>query len=283
MMWKESYRVGVDFIDTQHKELFDATEKLLLVIQNESGENRKKDGINTIEFLKGYADKHFSEEEAYQRSIDYSDIEAHKTLHRIFTSTVSRLEKKLVDADFSVPVMKEIAGFLTSWLTYHVIGIDQKLKRMERLSAEEAAVITSYVDCFAESTREVLLAMADLAANNVNYSTYSGSADDIRIVIGLVGDNKGEAVFTYSKEIAFSLIKAMTAMEMTDVDEFVYSALCEMSNIISGNASIKIYSSGTEIDIRTPVVIYDFSGEDNRSGVYLDTDSGRIAVSVSLT
>ena len=281
-MWKESYRVGIEFIDLQHKELFDNTDRLLGMIEGKDATGRKRECFDIVQFLKGYAANHFAEEERYQLSINYSDIEAHKTLHRIFAATVNSLEQKLLDTDFSIPTLKEIGGFLTSWLIYHVAGVDQKLKKKERLSGEKAAVITSYIDCFAKSTGEVLETMAGLTTQVVDYSTYSGSADDIRIMIGLTGEDKGEAVFTYTKEIAFSLIKVMTDMDFTEADEFVYSALCEMSNIISGNASIKINSSGREIDIKTPTIITGFTGEDNRSGVYLDTERGRIAVSVNV-
>ena len=282
-MWKESYRVGIEFIDTQHKELFDTTDKLLRIIESQDDATRKQECMFAINFLKNYAARHFAEEEEYQFSINYSDIEAHKTLHRIFVATVLKLEKKLIDADFSIPTMKEVAGFLTAWLTYHVAGVDQKLKRKERLSEEKAALITSYIDCFAESTGEVLETMAGLSAQSVNYVTYSGSADDIRIMIGLIGEHKGEAVFTYTKEIAFYLIKTMAGMELTEVDELVYSTLCEMANIISGTASTRIFTSGRDIDIKTPKIISGFTGADNRSGVYFDTEFGRIAVSVNVT
>lgn len=281
-MWKESYRVGVEFIDVQHKELFDNTDKLLGIIESEDADSRTRECRDIVEFLKGYAASHFAEEEVYQLSINYSDVEAHKTLHRIFAATVNSLEQKLIDTGFSVPVLKEISGFLTSWLIYHIAGIDQKLRKKERLSIEKAAVITSYVDCFAKSAGEVLETMADITASITEYSAYSGSSDDIRIMIGLVGENKGEVVFTFSKELAFSLINVMTGMDFTEADEFVHSALCEMSNIISGNASIKINSSGSSIDITTPTIISGFTGEDNRSGVYIDTGRGRIAVSVNV-
>ena len=281
-MWKESYRVGIEFIDAQHKELFNKTDKLIKIIESEDAGERKREGSEVISFLKDYAARHFAEEEEYQLSISYSDMEAHKTLHRIFAATVVKLEKKLIDNDYSIAVMKEIAGFLTAWLIYHIAGVDQKLKRKERMSDEKAALITSYIDCFAQSTCEVLDTMAGLSAESVKYVTYSGSADDIRIMIGLIGDYKGEAMFTFSKELAFNLIKTMTGMDISEVDELMYSALCEMSNIISGSASIRIYSSGKDIDIKTPQIITGFTGADNRSGVYFDTDCGRIAVSVNV-
>ena len=74
----------------------------------------------------------------------------------------------------------------------------------------------------------------------------------------------------------------MTSTELTKIDEFAYSALSEITNIISGNASARISASGRVSDIKTPQVITDFDDMDDRSGFYLDTELGRIAISVNV-
>lgn len=281
-MWKERYKVGVDMIDTQHKELFDRTEKLIHIIGSENAASRSRECVEAITFLKNYAAKHFAEEEEYQLSISYGDIDKHKSLHRVFTSTVLKSEQKLIDANFNIPVLKEFAGFLTSWLTYHVVGVDQKLRKKELLSYEQASTITSFVDCFAQSAAGAMETMAGLTGTKVPYSAYSGNEDDIRIMVGLIGDHSGEAVFTFSKEFATGLIYTMTSIKVTQVDELTLSALSEMSNIISGNAASLITGSGKSSDIKTPRIIKDFTGTDNRSGFYIDTDLGRLAISVNV-
>ena len=281
-MWKERYRIGVDMIDTQHKELFDTTEKLISIISGEGAEDNKQECVSIIAFLKDYADKHFAEEEEYQLSISYSDIEKHKTLHRVFTATVLSLEKKLIDADFSVSVLKDVAGFLTSWLTYHIAGIDQKYRKREHLENEKASAITSFADCFEQSAVNVLETMAGITDEKVMHSTYQGDKGDVRIMVGLIGDQPGEAFFTFTQDFAFNLIDIMTSIKITTIDELAYSALSEMSNIISGNASSLIAGNGKAIDILTPLIIKDFSGVDNRTGFYIDTGLGRMAVSVNV-
>jgi len=281
-MWKESFIVGIEFIDRQHKELCDVTEKILRIVQDEDFETRKQECVTAVRFLSDYAERHFAAEEEYQLSINYSDHVAHKALHRAFIATVAKLDEKLRDADYSMPAVKEFAGFLTTWLTYHIAGVDQKLKKKERLSDEKAGTISSYMNCFALSAQSVLETMIGPGERGVTYATWPGGPDDIRIMIGLVGDHKGEAMFTFTRDTALSLIRSMTLMEVAEVDELAFSALSEIANIISGNASQLISAGGKSSDIKTPKIITGFTGADNRSGFYLDTELGRLAISVNL-
>ena len=282
VMWKESYRIGVDLVDEQHKSLCDMTEKLLRVIQGDDDDTRKQECINAIVFLKDYSIKHFAAEEEYQRTIDYCDIVAHKAIHRTFIFKVKKLEKELIASDFSMPNVKEFAGFLTSWLAYHICGVDQRLKSNERLSADAAAVVTSFLSSFKESAVNVFETMVGLPASSVTFETYAGHDDDIRVILGIVGDMKGEAVFTFTPDITFALIKAITSVEINEIDELAYSAVGEIVNIIGGNAATLVSANGKKSDIKPPVVLKDFAGADNRSGFYLDTELGKIAISVNV-
>ena len=129
-MWNESFRIGVENIDRQHKELFKKTEELLIEVRNESVEyaDRKEKCISTILFLKDYAVKHFADEEAYQISINYKDFDAHKKLHEKFVETVLQHEKKLTESDFAKTDVSEFAEMLVAWLLYHVVDADKKIK-----------------------------------------------------------------------------------------------------------------------------------------------------------
>ncbi|MDR2591104.1 MAG: hemerythrin domain-containing protein, partial [Oscillospiraceae bacterium] len=99
-MWRESLCVGVDIIDNQHKQLFKKIEELLLEVNNKSVRN-KVECIATIIFLKDYVVKHFADEEACMKSINYEDFEYHKALHEKFITTVAQHEKKMLASDFS--------------------------------------------------------------------------------------------------------------------------------------------------------------------------------------
>jgi len=126
-MWQETFCIGMDIIDKQHRELFQKTEELLNEVRDNSVKNKEKI-VSMILFLKGYAVNHFADEEAYQLSIGYKGYDEHKKLHEKFVKTVLEHEKKMVDSDFAEKDVKEFTDTLAAWLLYHVIDADKKIK-----------------------------------------------------------------------------------------------------------------------------------------------------------
>jgi CheY-specific phosphatase CheX len=96
----------------------------------------------------------------------------------------------------------------------------------------------------------------------------------------LIGDEQGQAVFTYTSAMALNLMKAMLLMDLSEVDELVCTALQETTNIISGKASTFIAASGKKSDIGTPKVISDLLTPEQGSGFYVDTELGCVAISI---
>ena len=234
MMWKDTYRIGVDRIDQQHMELFRMTEELVSAV---------KEGA-TVEvyqkilgFLKDYVIYHFRDEEAYQASIHYSGIEAHKEEHRQFIQTVLHYEERLMANGFDEKTMKDLAGTVTTWLIYHVVDTDQKIVTGEVPAGEEKQ-FDQYADLFAHSALDMMETMAGLDQSSAQLEAVSPyqPQGDIFVTIQLVDDLNGEAVFGFSKELALHLLQTMTGMELTEVDELVQSALCELTNISCCNA-----------------------------------------------
>lgn len=278
MMWKDSYRVGVDRIDQQHIELFRMTEDLV---------NAVKDGA-TVEayqkalgFLKDYVIYHFRDEEEYQASIHYSGIEAHKREHRQFTQTVLDYEKRLKENGFDVKTMKDLAGTVTAWLIYHVVDTDQKMVSGKTADGGEKQFEQS-VDLFAHSALDIMETMAGLDREKAQMHIVNPyrPQGDIFVKIQLVGDLKGDAVFGFSKELALNLLQTMTGMELTEMDELVQSALCELTNISCGNAATALVQQGLKCDIKPPVVSENFTGDANGTGELIDTDSGWLEVGI---
>ena len=126
-MWKDSYKIGVDLIDEQHKELFDRVDRLLEVIKKDDFSEKRDECSKAINFLKEYVVKHFSEEEAYQESIKYSGLDEHKKLHKDFTDEILKQETKIAESNFDISVLQNFATILTNWLVEHVTVEDQKL------------------------------------------------------------------------------------------------------------------------------------------------------------
>ena len=278
MMWKDSYRLGVERIDNQHIELFRMTEDLVSAV---------KDGgcVETYQkilgFLKDYVIYHFRDEEAYQASIHYSGLEEHKKEHRQFTQTVLSYERRLKENGFDEKTMKDLAGTVTAWLIYHVVDTDQKIVSGEMAAGEEK-YFDRYVDLFSDSALDVMETMAGLDRDSVQLQmerTYQPRGD-IFVQIQLVGDLKGTAVFGFSKELALNLLQSMTGMELTELDELVQSALCELTNISCGNAATALVKRGLQCDIKTPVVSANFTGNKTGTGVGMDTNFGWLEIGV---
>ena len=250
-MWKESYRIGIDLIDRQHEELFRATDTLVRAIEANAD---KQTFRQTITFLKDYTVRHFHDEEAYQASIHYSGMEDHKKAHRKFTGIILDYERRLVESDFDIRIVKDLAGTLTAWLIYHVADADQRIAKGD--TGAELTMAQSFLNIFSDSALDVMEKMAGFSANDIEEQFVSNKRvqGDIFVEIGLIGDLKGRIIFGFSKELAFKLIEIMTFVEPAEIDELVCSALAELSNITCGNAATALTEHGKVCDIKTPVV-----------------------------
>ncbi|WP_317398020.1 bacteriohemerythrin [Anaerotruncus colihominis] len=250
-MWKESYRIGIDLIDRQHEELFRATDTLVRAIEANAD---KQTFRQTITFLKDYTVRHFHDEEAYQASIHYSGMEDHKKAHRKFTGIILDYERRLVESDFDIRIVKDLAGTLTAWLIYHVADADQRIAKGD--TGAGLTLAQSFLNIFSDSALDVMEKMAGFSANDIEEQFVSNKRvqGDIFVEIGLIGDLKGRIIFGFSKELAFKLIEIMTFVEPAEIDELVCSAIAELSNITCGNAATALTEHGKVCDIKTPVV-----------------------------
>lgn len=119
--WDESYNIGVEVIDNQHKGLFE--------ILNELNEIRKEKDINklriTLNKLKDYAKVHFADEEKIMKSVEYPNLLSHLGEHSYFVDQVKKMEKELEDEN--VYITLSMLVFLKEWLTNHILKKDREL------------------------------------------------------------------------------------------------------------------------------------------------------------
>lgn len=279
MMWKESYNIGIAKVDQQHRQLFDMIEGLFEII-NTNSPNIVNECNKAIDFLKDYVVKHFRDEEEYLESVQYEEIEKHKKIHRDFIRTVLDYEKKMHESNYDLATVKQFSGMLATWLIYHVVGEDRKY--VEQLKERPSSNITTYEDSFELSMKNVFRTLTGAAIEDVKRGDAITSPDHLYVKVGLKGSTPGDAVFVYPRETAFSLIENMTSMAIREVDDIVVSALCEVSNIVSGNAASVLAAAGIECDITTP----DFSSTSceklSNKCIQFDTELGKIGVSVNL-
>ncbi len=128
MMWKERYRIGVELIDEQHKELFHRLSKFIGIVQNDEEWEQKLDEVKkTLNFMQEYVVYHFDDEERYQEEINYPDIEVHKRVHAEFKEEINEYARILEEEGFTEEKIQELGARLMTWLIMHVGKADQKI------------------------------------------------------------------------------------------------------------------------------------------------------------
>lgn len=111
---------------------------------------------------------------------------------------------------------------------------------------------------FSTAAQEVLKLMLDVdtvAAVPVTKEDSANGQDSITVKIGLTGDVSGSAYYNFPKDTALEMVKIMSGMEIEEVDEFVTSAMGELSNIISGNALTGLAQQEISCDILPPEIL----------------------------
>ncbi len=120
--WKDEYSVGVTRFDNHHKKLFDIVNRLHDMMKDGRGGDQIE---KTIRELVEYTRYHLAEEEKTMESIGYSDIDAHKRAHRIFTD---KLDDAMIEVDQgkAIFVVIKLSSTIIDWLINHIFVIDQK-------------------------------------------------------------------------------------------------------------------------------------------------------------
>jgi hemerythrin-like metal-binding protein len=281
-MWKDAYRLGVETIDNQHRQLFEMVDKLLHVIDDSKHGDYKKECADAVNFLYDYTVKHFKFEEGYQASIGYADIEAHKLQHKRFIITVDNFAKRMLESDYDMKIVKAFSGSLVAWLNYHVAETDQKIVGKKPQSPNES--ITTCLESFLSSSLNVIETMAGVKQDDIKKTIppkrdFSG---DISFSIELVGDLSGRAIFSYSAGLARLVIKSLAAMDMEELDEIARSAMAETSNIIGGKATVTMSGLGKTCDISTPTLMTDKIDTLGFEGFHLQAGEGSMQVLLSV-
>ena len=128
MMWKEIYRIGVDKVDAQHQELFRRVADFLMAIKGGGGWEKKVEKVKeTMVFMQNYVVEHFTDEETYQKEINYPGYEKHCQIHEEFKAEVNKYALKFAESGYNEEIAQEFGGKLMTWLIYHVAMEDQKI------------------------------------------------------------------------------------------------------------------------------------------------------------
>jgi len=124
--WNDSYKLGAEKVDAQHKKLFELVSDLVDACLSGSEIEKVKE---TLDFLVNYTVQHFTEEEALQVLCGFPDYERHKTLHEDFKVTVGELVKEFNESGSSMELSNSMNKIVVRWLINHIRVEDKKIGR----------------------------------------------------------------------------------------------------------------------------------------------------------
>lgn len=124
-IWRDEFNIGVDVVDKAHQRLFAIVWRLLKLNKENKDRWACAEGIK---YFKSYAVKHFEEEEAYMRSINYAGLDMHKRLHdNMRDKTLVALEQNMEETGYSVESVDQFFGICIGWLTGHIMVEDRAI------------------------------------------------------------------------------------------------------------------------------------------------------------
>lgn len=120
--WNDSYSVGLDLFDREHKTLVDIINRLYDAF--ERGVERKlvEDSLNE---LVEYTTLHFGHEEMYFDDWAYPDKAAHIISHQELRRQVQEYHASF-KAKASIEMSLELIEYLKFWLINHILSEDKK-------------------------------------------------------------------------------------------------------------------------------------------------------------
>lgn len=132
MQWKDSYSIGNEEIDFQHKELINMTDKLQKSLTKDSEDSNI---VEALKFIVKYTRHHFESEERYMERIGYPGLESQKQLHQGIVKNVSDIFLQL-KRGHKIDLV-ELVNFLVDWVIDHVISEDGKIGEYFRNNREK--------------------------------------------------------------------------------------------------------------------------------------------------
>jgi len=281
-LWRESLCIGVDVIDAQHKKLFDEVAKLVNEVRI-SGTADKEKCISAIHFLKEYALSHFDDEEAYLRSINYTELESHKKLHESFVETLLEHRAIMEQSNFATKDVKKFVGMLAAWLLYHVAHEDlyytvdkSKKAHVQNISIED--IVLSSISNVLKTT--VNFGTSSIKIVDSHNETFSES---VTLKANFSGSAVGYFIITYPISFVNRLLSDVLSFVTKAIDDMEMSSLFEITNVIGRNICEKIsQSQNVSFNIK-PAILVSKSTLPSDKKFAVDTGKGIIEVAVAIS
>lgn len=121
--WEDSFSVGVEIFDNEHKKLIEIINRLHLALLM-----KETDAVmgKTLKDLIDYTITHFAHEEDNMSKTTYPDFFKHKKEHDELIKKVQEYKAQIDSGKTTISL--SIMNFLKDWLMSHILGTDMKYK-----------------------------------------------------------------------------------------------------------------------------------------------------------
>lgn len=148
----------------------------------------------------------------------------------------------------------------------------------------------AYVNPFIEAVLGVLpqLGFENIVRTGLSIKTNKINISGVALTIGMVGEKKGNVVYVMDLEGAKKIASTMMmGMPVDEFDDMAKSAVSELSNMLSANASINFSNEGISTDISIPALMYGENIEIKMSTkevlcVEFDVDAIHLQINIAL-
>jgi chemotaxis protein CheX len=127
---------------------------------------------------------------------------------------------------------------------------------------------------FYDATKSVFKSMLDMEITRADSPEKADAGKDVTVTISLTGDYSGDVVFRFPQATTLNIVKTLSGMDISQVDDFATSMLGEMANIISGNAVSALSETDCRCDIRPPKITLGNGPEQTEGGDSVALRSG---------
>ena len=133
--WDSTLESGYPKVDNQHKQLVTALNNLMAASAEGKGD---KAVMQTLDFLTGYAIKHFADEEQLQVDYNYPDYLNHKRIHDEFKGVVNDFIQRVMKEGPTVELINLVSNSVGAWLLNHIKGDDFRMAAFVQAADQKA-------------------------------------------------------------------------------------------------------------------------------------------------
>ena len=118
MEWSEKFNIGIDVIDSQHRQILD----YINALEQSRATGAREQIKEVFDDLIDYTESHFSFEENLLSQVNYQFLPSHRGIHALF---VKRLNDYRQRFDNGESVEDDLHRLLSKWLINHIQHDDQ--------------------------------------------------------------------------------------------------------------------------------------------------------------